>query len=86
MVGLKAKRLVVAGEAKWTTKALAYDVLEDLLSFKLPAMQQAGFTLPDALPILLASRNGFTSQVQAAGNNDARIRMLPADDLLEQVR
>ena len=47
---------------------------------------QAGFTLPDKLPIVLASRGGFSKQVQAAGETDSRIRLVAATGLLHQVR
>ena len=86
LVGLESKNLVVAGEAKWTTKPLGYDVLSQLLDYKLPALVQAGFALPDRLPIVLASRGGFSKQVQAAREADSRIRLVAAADLLQQVR
>lgn len=85
-VGVKGKNVVVAGEAKWTSRVLPYDVLKDLREFKLPAMQQAGFNVSDRVPLVLVSRAGFSKQVQEAANGDSPIRLVEAATLLQQVR
>lgn len=59
-VGVKGKKVRVVMEAKWTNKKMSADVLLDLLKFKLPALEQAGFTLTSPR-IVLASRSGFNA-------------------------
>lgn len=86
VVGAKGRRLVVVGEAKWTTRALSYDVLDDLLRYKLPALEQAGFAVSDDLPVVLTARGGFSMQVQRDAVDHPRLRLLDASRLLSEVR
>jgi uncharacterized protein len=85
-VGLKDKHVVVAGEAKWTTRALPYNVLSDLLDFKVPAMEQAHLKSRRGVAFVLAARHGFAPQVTRAAQEDSRVRLIAADDLLNEVR
>lgn len=84
-VGVKHKGVVVVGEAKWTNKPMPLDVLSDLLQYKVPAMQQAGFRLPEDLRIVLASRSGFAPALDRSAAGDARVTLVTAERLLQQV-
>jgi uncharacterized protein len=85
-VGVKHKSVVVVGEAKWTNKLMPLDVLTDLLKYKVPAMEQAGFRLPaDGLQIVLASRSGFTAALESSAHDDPRIALVTAERLLQDV-
>lgn len=85
-VGIKGKRVIVAGEAKWTTKPLSYDVLADLERYKIPALAQAGFAASEHVPIVLASRGGFSAQLARDAAERPGIRLIDADTLLSEVR
>jgi hypothetical protein len=80
-VGLNRKRVRVALEAKWTRKPLSADVLTDLLTYKLPAMTQAGFDTTDT-EIVLASRSGFTSAVTTLAEERDNVRLITAQEIL----
>lgn len=75
------KHVEVVGEAKWTNKKMRFDVLEDLLTFKLPAMTEAGYKVTDP-DIVLASRSGFTRSLMDAADKNNRVRLVDATDIL----
>lgn len=85
VVGIAAKKVIVLGEAKWTNGPLSYDVLTDLIDFKSPALIDAGLRVPKNSEIVLASRNGFTRNLEAAGKSMPNVRLIQAADLLRQV-
>lgn len=85
IVGLAGKRVVVAGEVKWTGKQLPLSVLTDLRTYKLPAMQQAGFTVTPDVKVVLASKSGFTTAVASVAKQDPHIHLVHAKDLLVQL-
>lgn len=82
VVALDRKRVVVVAEAKWTRQKLAADVLADLLAYKLPAMEQAGFDI-SATQIVLASRSGFTKATTDLADRQGNVRLVTAAEVLE---
>jgi AAA+ ATPase superfamily predicted ATPase len=84
-VGIKNKNLVVVGEAKWTNKTMPTQVLADLRTFKIPAMAQDGFKAVQPPHVVLVSRGGFSEGLLAEAERDARITLLLAQDLFNQV-
>jgi AAA+ ATPase superfamily predicted ATPase len=80
-VGLHRDRAVVVAEAKWTNSKLDAKVVTDLLAYKLPALEQAKFTIAHT-QIVLASRSGFTPAVHAMAESDERIRLVTAEEIL----
>lgn len=85
-VGIASKKVVVVGEAKWTNALLGIDVLTDLLTHKIPALNQGALNTPNNCKIVLTSRSGFTDGVKEAAALDANIRLVLASDLLAEVR
>lgn len=83
-VGVRGKNVLVVGEAKWTNKKLSHDVLADLMEFKIPALEQAGWTISKDLQIVLGSRVGFTKPVVEAAADEVSIRLVEAQDLLNR--
>ena len=81
VVVLDGRKVLAVAEAKWTNAALSFDVLRDLSSYKLPALQQAGYEVGD-VEIVLASRSGFTREVTTAAKGNRRIRLVDAHDIL----
>ncbi len=76
VVGMGRSAVTVVGECKWTTGGLTRKVLDDLESFKLPALRQAGLRLAGAGPrIVLFSRSGFKQSLvqHAAARGDVEL-------------
>lgn len=84
-VGIAAKKVIVVGEAKWTNDQLSHDVLNNLTEFKLPALTDAGFRSADKCEIVLTSRTGFTQSLKKSAQENSKIRLISAEDLLRQV-
>jgi uncharacterized protein len=82
VVGLKRGKVVVIGEAKWTTKPMSVDVINDLIEFKIPALEQAGLSVTANSIIMLFSRSGFDKALQDLSTNNPRIRLINASDAL----
>lgn len=85
VVGISAKKVVVLGEAKWTNALLPYDVLSDLIDFKIPALIDSGLKVPKSREIILTSRAGFSESLERSAAADSSIRLVLAADLLRQV-
>lgn len=70
IVGIGRNRVTVVGEAKWQNKPLGPAVLQDLQTYKVPALRQAGFALaPDVTTVLMA-RAGYTAALRRAAADD----------------
>ncbi|MEO3938530.1 ATP-binding protein [Dermatophilaceae bacterium Soc4.6] len=84
-VVLRGKTVAAVAEAKWTSKPMGADVLTDLIDYKLPALDQAGFTTVDT-EIVLASRSGFTRGLKDLAAATPSVHLVDARDLLAALR
>lgn len=84
VVGLAAKKVIVVGEAKWTNGQLSYDVLTDLINFKLPALVDAGLRVPQNREIVLTSRAGFKENLEQTVATMSDVHLVSAEELLRQ--
>ena len=84
VVGIKRGKVVVVGEAKWTNKPMSMEVLSDLTNYKIPALEQAGFSLSTYRTIVLFARSGFDEALKQSALQDPRIQLLNAADILNQ--
>jgi AAA+ ATPase superfamily predicted ATPase len=84
VIGAARGRLQVAGECKWTTKPMPKKALDDLREFKLPAIRQEGrLKWPNAEPeILLFARSGFSDELKAVVEDDAKVHLVALDELV----
>ena len=82
IVGIKGKKVLLLGEAKWTNENLKATVLALLGTNKIPALVLAGFTVPTTREVILASRSGFSKEVVTMATTDSRIHLVAAGDLL----
>lgn len=80
-VVLNGKVVTAVAEAKWTNKVMGADILTDLLDYKLPALNQAGFKTSGA-DLVLASRSGFSDGLQALAASTPNTHLVLARDLL----
>lgn len=88
VVGLKHKRLQVAGECKWTKGQMPLGVLDDLRAHKIPALSRDPGIKPSGKngpKILLFARSGFTSGLHAAASEDDQVTLIPVDELVQQL-
>jgi AAA+ ATPase superfamily predicted ATPase len=85
VVGVQRSAVTMVGEAKWTARQLTSKVLEDLETFKLPAMRQAGIKVAGKPQIALFSRSGFKDNLveQAAARDD--VRLVEVADLVDDL-
>lgn len=86
ILGLKGKKVVIAGEAKWQKIKLKQAVYDRLVNDKLPAAVASGLTVsaPDVI-VILASLGGFTTQVVTSASNDHNIHLVDALVILRDV-
>lgn len=86
VVGLKGRTVGVVGEAKWTTKPMSLSVLTDIRNYKSPALGQTGLKVDHETQIVLASRNGFASDLVTFSASDPSIRLVDAEHILLGLR
>ena len=84
-VGIAAKKVILVGEAKWTNGQLSQDVINDLIRFKIPALTDAGFRSAEKCEIVVASRASFSQNVMKSAEENPRIHLVEAQDLLRDV-
>lgn len=84
VVGIKRGKVVVIGEAKWTNKAMNVEVLSDLTIYKIPALEQAGFSISPNRTIVLFSRSGFDKALTDSALQDPRLQLINAADALNR--
>jgi hypothetical protein len=82
VVGLRRSAVTVVGECKWTSGRLTAKVLDDLETYKLPALRQAGVKVAAQPLIVLFSRSRFKASLVelAAGRED--LRLVELDELV----
>jgi uncharacterized protein len=83
IVGLSRGSVAAIGEAKWTHRVMPRSVLDDLLMFKIPALEQSGMKVAADFPIWLFSRSGYDRGLLAAAADDPRIRLVDVAHALD---
>jgi AAA+ ATPase superfamily predicted ATPase len=83
IVGLRRGVVTVVGECKWTGRRLGARVLEDLETYKLPAMRQAKVRLASDGPlIVLFSKSGFERGLIKLAAEREDVRLVALDELV----
>jgi len=73
IAGVHQRSATVLGEVKWTNAAMPKSILDDLRTYKIPALQQAKIDVAEA-KIILISKSGFTRDLeQEAAKTGARL-------------
>ena len=80
MVGALGRNVTVVAECKWTSRQMPLKVLNDLETYKLPALGQLGVDVT-ALLVVLFSRSGFSPDLQEEAQRSG-VRLVDLDDLL----
>lgn len=85
LLGIKGKKVVLAGEAKWQNETLKMAVHTRLVSDKLPAVVATGMKLTNPPILILASKSGFAPDVQSLAKSDASVHLIDATRILREV-
>lgn len=87
VVGAHRRNLVLLGECKWTTDPMSKRVLDDLLDYKLPALEQERrLKVPKQGPeILLFSRAGFSDELIETARSDDAVSLVTLDTLVSNL-
>jgi uncharacterized protein len=82
VVGTARGRVTLIGECKWTSGPMTAKVLDDLETYKLPALRQDGLRVASPGPaILLFSKSGFKPNLTAFAAERDDIRLVGLDEL-----
>jgi hypothetical protein len=57
-------------------------ILQELRQYKIPALRQDGFTVPDDALLVLYSRSGYSSLLEAAADNDPTVILVDPASML----
>lgn len=83
VVGLANQNVVLIGEVKWENRKTSVKVLNDLLTYKLPAVKQAKFKITAPPRIVICSRSGFTDSLIRLAEKCGDVDLVPARSVLE---
>jgi len=83
VVGLKRSAVSMVGECKWTGSRLTAKVLEDVETYKIPAMRQAGLKIAARPLIVLFSRSGFKANLVELAKERGDVRLVELDELVQ---
>lgn len=82
IVGMARGRVTLIGEVKWTARPVGPSILQELERYKIPALRQAGHRVAANPQILLYSKAGFTEAMRQRAEDDARLELISAIDVL----
>ena len=82
VVGVRRSAVSLIGECKWTRSPLGIDVLYDVETYKIPAMQQAKLRLARDLVIALFSKSGFSDRLVRAAEHRDDLQLVDATRLV----
>ena len=84
VVAAQRRNLKIVGECKWTAGKMRKAVLDDLRTFKIPAIAQEGhLRVPAGGPrILLFAKSGFERALIDAASDDSQVGLIDLDTLV----
>jgi len=81
IVGAHQRSATVIGEVKWRNSAMPKSVLDDLLIYKVPALQQAKIDVSGA-QIVLMSKSGFTPGLEEEASATG-VRLIRLEEIVQ---
>lgn len=81
-VGTLRNRVTLVAECKWTSRPLGPSIIEDLDTYKIAALRDAGFQI-DSPKIVLFSKAGYTERLSERAGRDRRIELVDVPRELE---
>jgi uncharacterized protein len=87
IVGLKHKRAEIAGECKWTKGKMPRAVLDELETYKIPALlRDKAIKPPKKGPrMLFFSRTGFSAGLEEAARANEYVELITVEELLAEL-
>ena len=76
IVGTSRNVVSVIGEVRWRDSQMDVGYLNEIQTYKLPALRQAGFKVSKESGIILFSRGGYTTGLRAAAAVDERLTLV----------
>lgn len=84
VVAIDRGRITLIGEARWRSERMNASILDDLLTYKLPALEQVrDVRAAPTVQIALFSRAGFTRGLETAANERGDVRLVSVDELTQ---
>lgn len=85
IVGAQHKNLRLVGECKWTASPMPQQVLDDLRTYKVPAIAQEGNlrVTREGPRVLLFARSGFESALEKEAANDDQVDLIGLEQLVD---
>lgn len=72
----------LVGECKWTNKPMGSKVLDDVETYKLPALRQGGLRVTATPTVLLFARSGYSADLQRRAEADSSIVLVDVRSML----
>lgn len=85
VVGAHERAVTVVGECRWRSRPAGPDLLDDLLTYKIPALRQAGHPISEQVEILMFSRSGFTAGLTRLAARHPNVTLVDAATVADQV-
>lgn len=82
IVGVHQRKATIIGEVKWTNAVMPKAVLDDLQTYKIPALRQAKVDVDDA-QIVLISKSGFAEDLETTAAATG-VRLVRLDEVLSE--
>lgn len=76
VVGARSGTITLVAEAKWTRKPLTPAILNDLETYKIPALRDSGMKVAARPCIVLFSRGGYSTSLVAAAAEHEHIELV----------
>ncbi len=76
VVGMARGRVTLVGESKWTGRLLDASIVDDLDTYKIPALRQAGLRVAPDVRVVLFSRSGYAASLRRLASTDERITLV----------
>lgn len=86
VVGLAGQKVTVLGEARWRTRPMGLDYLDEIERYKLPALRQSHLTVVENPTILLFSRGGYTDGLLDAASRRSDLVLVDVPTCLDELR
>ncbi len=75
-VGTLRGRVTLVAECKWTNRPLGPAIVAELDTYKIPALEDAGFRVTEKPRIILFSKAGYTPNLRTLAQEDDRIELV----------
>jgi AAA+ ATPase superfamily predicted ATPase len=80
--GRRNGTVTLVAEAKWTSKVLSPAIVDELRTYKIPALVDAGLDVVDDPTIVLFAKRGYTPSLRDLAAADSRIQLIDVEAAL----